>query len=109
MIVRSKTFEDWMKANFSKGELRELADNVDAGWHGLTYYQDTCKLYSKFKDEIWEALITDSEEFGYSTVLEYIGTFISANVGDCRQFENFLVWYIAERTANRLTEGGKYQ
>src|SRR5690606_26990180 len=80
MRVRAKTFKNWMKANFTKGELRELAQHgAEAGWHGLTYYSETTKLYRRFADEIWEALIEDAREHGYQNVFEFIATFRRAD------------------------------
>ena len=105
MRIRAKTFRDWMKANFSKGELRELAQHgAEAGWHGLTYYSETTALYRRFADEIWETLIKDAEEHGYRNVFEFIATFRLADVANREQVENLLVWYMAERTAHRLVD-----
>jgi len=105
MIIRAANFEAWMKRNLSTGQLRDLAAHgADAGWPGLTYYKDTCKLYEKFKDEIWEWLLEDADSFGQS-VFEMIGCFGGAkDVGSCDQFENLIVWYAAERVARELTD-----
>jgi hypothetical protein len=104
MIIRAKTFRDWMKANFDKQTLRDLAEyGVQGGFPGLTYYSDTTKLYEKFKDEIWESLIDEAEEYGYKNVYEFIATFNGADVGNCTQHENLLVWYMAEKVARELT------
>jgi len=105
MRIRAKTFRDWMKANFTKGELRELAQHgAEAGWHGLTYYAETAALYRRFADEIWDALVEDAEECGYQNVFEFIATFRGADVANREQVENLLVWYMAERTAQELAE-----
>lgn len=105
MIIRAANFEAWMKRNLSRGQMRDLAAHgADAGWPGLTYYKDTCKLYEKYKDEIWEWLLEDAESFGQG-VFEMIGLFGSAkDVGSCDQFENLMVWYAAERVARELTD-----
>lgn len=77
---------------------------ADTGWNGLTYYSDTCKLYSKFKDEIWNMLIEQSESFGHSNPFEFLATFGGAkNVGSVDQFENLMVWFVAEHLANEAT------
>lgn len=105
MIIRAKTFERWMKANFTKDELRDLAQHgADTGWPGMTYYADTTALYRRFADEIWDALVEDAEEYGYRNVFEFIATFQRANVANRTQVENLLVWYMAERTAHRLVD-----
>jgi len=103
MRIRAKTFKNWMKANFTKGELRELAQHGAAvGWRGLTYYSETSALYRRFSEEIWETLIKDAEEYGYRNVFEFIATFRLADVANREQVENLLVWYMAERTAREL-------
>lgn len=76
MIVRSKTFRGWMKANFTRQDLKDMVTHgVSSGFSGLIYYTETAKLYDKFSNEIWDAL-----------------------------FKNLLVWYMAERTAQELLE-----
>jgi len=105
MRIRAKTFKNWMKANFTKGELRELAQyGAGTGWHGLTYYSETAALYRRFSNEIWEALIKDAQEYGYRNVFEFIAELRGADVSDRTQVENLLVWYMAERTARELVE-----
>lgn len=103
MIIRAKSFESWMKSNFSAEELSDIANHgADGGWHGLTYYGDTCKLYSRFKDEIWEMLSADADDMGMN-ILEMIANFGGAkSVQNCQHFENLMVWYAAERIANEV-------
>lgn len=105
MIIRAKTFEAWMKRNLDRGQLRDLSEHgAQSGWPGLTYYTDTCKLYARFKDEIWEWLLEDAESFG-QTVFQLIDSFGgSKDVGSCHQFENLVVWYAAERVARAVTD-----
>ena len=102
----SENFEEWMKANLDKDEIRGLAEHgADAGWPGLTYYSDTCELYDQFKSEIWEALVQDSEEFGCKCVFEFMTSFREApSVLTVESFKNLMTWYIAERTARKLVD-----
>jgi hypothetical protein len=104
MKIRSKTFRNWMKANFNKGELRDMVEHgVDTGWQGLTYYRDTIALYNKFADEIWEALYEDAEAFGSPNIVAFIGEFKIANqITSAASFKNALVWYMAERIARQM-------
>src|SRR5690606_41068945 len=82
---------------------RDIAQpRADPGRGVLTYYSDTAALYSRFADEIWEALVEDAEEYGYRNVFEFIATFRLADVANRTQVENLLVWYMAERTAREL-------
>ena len=104
MIIRAKTFKDWFKANL-KDYAQDIANHgADSGYPGITYYTDTCALYNKFKEEIWETLISDSEDFGVN-VFEMIAGFGGAkNVSDVTTFENLMTWYMAERIARELTD-----
>lgn len=105
MIIKAKTFKNWMLANFSKQELNDLANHgANAGWHGLTYYSDTVKLFEKFKDEIFESLVQDTEDFGYSNIYELLATFNKNYMPyDYAQFANQLTWYMAEKIARDQT------
>ncbi len=100
MIIRAKTFKAWMLANLDESQIRDIAEHgADSGWPGLTYYNDTCKLYNRFKEEIWEMLLEDAENLGQNVFL-MIGGFGGAGaVGSVEQFENLMTWYAAERIA----------
>ena len=104
MIIRSRTFKQWMDANL-KDYYKDIAGHgCSAGFPGLTYYTDTMKLYGKFKDEIFEMLADDAEDQGV-TIPELIASFNGAkDVWDSGTFENLLVWYAAERIAYNATE-----
>ena len=106
MIIRSKTFESWMRANFDRSQLSDIASHgADAGWPKLTYTADCVDIYNRFEDEIWEALNEDADDFGHRNPAELIATFGRADMlSDARSFKNLLVWYMAERTAQRLTD-----
>jgi hypothetical protein len=94
-----------MKENYDLDTLKDIVEHgVSAGFPGLSYYSDTCTLYELFKDEIWERLVDDADEFGYKNVYEFIATFNGANVGNCVQHENLLVWYMAERIAQDIID-----
>lgn len=105
MIIRAKTFTSWMQHNFCRQTLKDIAQHgADKGYAGLIYYHDTCKLYSRFNEEIWEMLGDDADNFGQSP-LQLIASFNSANtVCSAVTFENLLTWYAAERTARQLTD-----
>lgn len=104
MTVEAGTFKDWLCEKLDEGEREDLARHgADAGWPGLTYYSDTCALYDRFADEIWDAIYEDAQSFG-QTNLELIASFNCAgDVGSDAQFKNMLVWFMAERVARELT------
>ena len=106
MRIKAKTFRAWMRANFTKGQLRDMTEHgVDTGWHGLTYYSDTCKLYERFKDEIWAKLAEDAESMGEPTPVHMLATFKGIeHVQDATNFENLLVWYMAETVAREIMD-----
>ena len=106
LIIRAKTFEAWMRANFEKSTLTDMIQyGCQGGFPMLTYYTDTCKLYNSFKEEIWEAVVQDAEEYGNNNPFEYMATWGGAkNVGDADQFENLMTWYMAERTAHQILD-----
>lgn len=103
MIIRSKTFKQWLKANFNQWELRDMATyGCVNGFHHLIYYQDTLALYNKFEDEIWERLADEAEESGY-TILQYLDSFRdSQSMVDAVTFKNQLVWWMAESLAHEI-------
>lgn len=105
MIIRAKTFPRWMRANFDASALQDIARHgASTGWHGLIRTTDCCKLYTRFKDEIWEMLRDDACDFGQSP-LELVASFRTASAVETAQhFETLLAHYAAERTAYRLTE-----
>lgn len=108
MIIRAKTFKQWFKANFTKGEMENIAEHgADCGGHCLTYYSDTVKIYEKFKEEMFDAVFEDSESYGYENIYQFLGSFNKAYMPlDHTGFANQLTWYMAERTARELTEEG---
>ena len=104
MKVRAKTFESWIRANFSNSDLRDMIRHgVSSGFGGLTYYRDTCKLYDKFSDEIWNLLYDDAQNMGYNNVLKFIvECFRDSDISDEVDFKNLLVWYAVERIAQNI-------
>ena len=90
MIVRAGTLKDWMKANFDRGQLDDIAKyGCSAGFPRLTYYRDTMKLYDKFSDDIWK-LAEDSAESG--DVMEFVASLNgTSQVSSRATFENLMV------------------
>ncbi len=98
------TFKDWLLENL-KEQLKDIAiHGCQGGFHGLTYYNETSSLYDTYKDEIWEMLWNDSEEFGHNNVISFISSFNGANNANSEiTFKNLLVWYAAEKIASEVT------
>jgi hypothetical protein len=105
MIIRAKNFKQWMKVNL-KDYLEDIVNHgCSGGFPYLTYYSDTVKLYEHFKEEIWESLCNDAEEYGSENVYEFIAGFNKDfQPSDYTTMCNQLVWYIAEKSASELLE-----
>ena len=105
MTTTDSKFEADLRTFLDAEDIRGLAEHgADGGWQGLTYYRETCALYQKHKEEIWEMLFEDAEEFGMSWASMIDGWRSAKNVGSVDQFENLMVWYAAERTARRIVD-----
>ena len=105
MRINAATFEKWVINTFSKSELSDITNyGANAGFTGLTYYKDTCKLYNKFKEEIWRLLREDADAMGIN-IFEMLNSFRGIkDVDSAEHFENLMTWYAAERVAYNLVE-----
>lgn len=105
MILRAKTFRKWFDANLKESANDIVNHGADGGYPGITYYRDTCKLYDKYQDEIWEWLVDDAEAFGAKNVFEFIASWGGARfVGTSDQFKNLVIWYAAEKIAREYED-----
>lgn len=108
MIIRAKTFKQWFKYNFTKGEMKDIAEyGAHGGFHHITYYNDTIKIYNKFEDDIWASLADDAEDMGMDIIAMISETFNQKSVmmiDSATQFKNLMVWYMCEKLARELTE-----
>lgn len=106
MIIKAKTFKKWTRANFTDGELKDMVNHgVDGGFHHLTYYSDTVKVYEHFKDEIFEKLVEMTDEMGHENVYVLLGSFNKDHMpGNYDQFANQLTWFMAEETAREILQ-----
>ena len=106
MRIRAKTFEQWFKANFSLSEMRDIAQyGANAGWQHLIYDSDITKIYHKFKDELWEHLISEGESSGHKNPFEFMATFNTADsVCSATSLEVLVVYFVVENLAYRFSE-----
>lgn len=103
MIIRSKTFREWFKANLTEQSRDIASHSADAGWPGITYTSDTVKLFDKFGDEIWEMAVQDAEELGCKNVAEMISGFSRSDMlATLDTFKNLMVWYASEKIAREM-------
>jgi hypothetical protein len=103
--IKEKTLKEWMLNQFEPEELRDIVNNgVDSGFSGLIYYNDTVHLFETFKDEIFDAIVDDADDMGYSNIYEFLATFNKAHMPEnYRMFANQLIWYMAEKIAREET------
>src|SRR5471030_561947 len=89
------SFEAWMKKNFDRDQLKDIAQyGTQGGFPRLTYYKDTTALYQKYHEYIWDMVTDDANGMGCAHPLEMIATFGgAANVDSRITFENLMVWY----------------
>ena len=107
MRDNSTNLETWMTENLSQQQLKDMATfGIDAGWAGLAQYSDLSKLYHRFQNEIWEALVEDAKALGYANSLAMItATFDKAILNEIRtaeQFQSQLFWYVVKRTLKKM-------
>lgn len=102
MIIRAKSFKDWMCANYTHQELLELMQyGVAQGVRKLIYHEDTDKLYNKFCNEIWDIAQAAADNAGYDGVLSMLDRDISSDAG----LKTALVWIAAEYVARQIMCG----
>ena len=101
-----ETFHDWLRETLDADQIDDLARyGADTGWPGLTYTADLVELYDRHAEEIREALNEDTEAFGYNCPEALVATFRRRDMlwsEDGRR--SLLVWYLAERTAQEITD-----
>lgn len=81
--------------------LEDLATHGAAsGFPGLTYYKDTCALYDRYTEELWEALCHIAENWDGNSILEMISSCTASKAIDSdTTLKNFIVWLVAEHYA----------
>ena len=101
-----------IKKYLLKGEKEERFLISDVATHGcsggtiseLIYYDDTAKFHDKHEAEIWDELITMSEDFGNSP-LELIASFNGGEeVSSMTSLKNLLSWWVCEVIAQRIVD-----
>ena len=106
--MKKQTVEEFLL----KGEKEERFLISDVATHGcsggtiseLIYHEDTVKFHDKHEDEIWDELITMSEDFGNSP-LELISSFNGGEeVSSMTSLKNLLAWWICEHIARRISD-----
>ena len=105
-MCTTMTFRAWLTDTLDADQINDLACyGAAGGFPGLIYYCETSALYERYHDEIWGALYDDAQDFGYSNPLAFVADLGgSKDVATGGQFENLVVWHMAERTAREITD-----
>ena len=104
MIIRSRSFQNWFKANLHEYAADIASHGADAGYPKITYTAHTVKIFDKFADEIWDMAVEDAEAMGYKNVAAMIAEFGRSDMlSSIDSFKNLMVWYACEKFAQQLT------
>lgn len=69
------SFKTWFNKNLKDSARDIAAHGADAGYSGIIYYDETTRLYNRFKGDIWEMLKECADSCGYSNTMELIASF----------------------------------
>jgi len=106
--MKKETIEEFLLRGEKQGSFL-ISDVATHGCSGgtiseLIYYDDTAKFHDQHQDEIWDELITMSEDFGNSP-LELIASFNGGvEVSSMTSLKNLLSWWICEHIAQRISD-----
>ena len=105
LIIRATCFETWFKANL-KDYQNDIANHgADAGFPKITYTADTCKIFDRFAEQIWDMAVEDAESMGYKNVAMMIAEFNRSDMLDTiDSFKNLMVWYACEKLARQFSD-----
>lgn len=105
LTIENVDFRSWFEENLSENATDIAQYGADAGYGGITYYEECVELYNHFETEIWDMLTEESENFGYKNPMEFVATFNRSDMtNDPDQFKNLLVWYACERVAREIVD-----
>lgn len=110
MIIRSRSFQNWFKANLNEYAEDIASYGADTGYPYITYTSHTVKIFDKFASEIWDMAVEDAEAMGYKNVAAMIAEFARSDMLDSiDSFKNLMVWYACEKFAQQLTDDYWFQ
>lgn len=105
MIIRSKNFESWFKANLRPYAQDIAQHGADGGFPCITYTNDTVKIFDKFASEIWQMGVEDAQDIGYNNIAAMIAEFGRSDMlATLDSFKSLMVWYACEKLARQITE-----
>jgi hypothetical protein len=98
--------KNWILETQEIEDIKSISENgcVNGACNDLIYYEDTVKFYDDHKDEIWELLENETEQLGYKTVFEFMGTWsdYAENINSDTSFKNLLAWWSVENVCYQI-------
>ena len=100
------TIKEWVLETQSPEDIQNISDNgcINGTCKELFFYYDTVEFYDNHKDEIWEMLREEAENFGYKNIFEFLGTWsnYAKDVDDDTTFKNLLAWWAVENVCYEI-------
>ena len=98
--------KEWILETQETEDIKNISEKgcVNGACNDLIYYDDTTKFYDDHKNEIWELLEDEAEEFGFNNVFEFMGTWshYAKNVNSDTSFKNLLAWWSVENICYQI-------
>lgn len=100
------TFTEWMRNQYDNDELRDITEHgMDAGFSGLIYTTECCRVFDQYADEIWDLARETADSIGAENVADMIADFRRSDLLESwDQFRNLMVWFAAEEIARQLVD-----
>lgn len=100
-----ENLEEWFNENLETHAEDIAKYGADCGFPGITFTDDTVKIFDKYGEDIWNMAAEEAEANGYKNIADMIGKFNRADMlGELDTFKNLMVWAACEILANRATK-----
>lgn len=87
----------WLLENYELDEIRDMYEHgCLQGFHGLTYYVETNKLYEEYSDDVWDAVIEQTYNESNSPFLKIRDVYCHDH------FAQYMVWRAVEVIAETI-------
>ena len=101
-----KTIKEWILETQDPEDIVNISDNgcINGACCDLIYYSDTVKFYNDYKEEIWQLLEQEAQEFGYNNIFDFMGTWseYAKNVDSDTTFKNLLACWSVEQVSHQI-------
>ena len=107
MSIESKSLLDYLKDNFTEGELTiAFQIGVLEAFPGFANPESISLVYSHFEDEIWEQIKVSADLSGCKHVLAFVACLAGSEcVTTGHQFKSLCVCHVVREYARQIVEG----